>query len=733
MSSELLPVWAQTGTAVAPDSTKRSVGWTLGEKPPYEYMNWWMKEVTLRTNTILSQGPAPWAAGTTYQVNALVSRNGLIFRATAANANSAPPSANWLQVTQSATSITSGTLDRARLPAAMNPTTFQGTSTPLLTTNRTDTTINSLVEFRTTAGSVFAGQGAAGIFSVGAISNLNTVGNRRFSVDTATGNISWSGTAVGDGSTITNLNAANIQQGVLPAARLSGNYAFGRLGLSGSLTMAGGTISGFDRSVANVGGSSSDPTYGFNGTGVGAGLHMLSTGTYLDLVYANAPRLRISSSTVEVATGAMFSGNGGGLTNIAAASLTGTIANARLAGDYSFANLSLSGQISATLAQINRYEGASGSASNPTYGWLGAAGLGIYRNGGNIAFATGGTLGLQVSNNQVAVTGGRAFTGDGSGLTLLDAGAVTTGTLSDNRLPENQSYKNFRGSGVQATFERTSNSVNSAVEFRTTGGSVYAGYSSSGRFGIGASGNLSGTSVFSVDVSNGNVYWNGSATGNGGGITNLNASNLASGTLPSGRLSGTYSFSNLNLTGDLTASYVYAPRVESASGSAENPGHGFIGVTGIGMFRSGTALYLAQNGNAAISIGSAQINAGSGRIWGGNGSNLTDLNASELDSGTVPIDRFPVTSAARNWILDLNSGLTPGAVGTYAFLCCNNNVSWNKVVSGADLFPGGVAQSSGAADVRRDSSVTLGGQWRCLGFSDSSSANRNVSLFVRIS
>lgn len=56
-------------------------------------------------------------------------------------------------------------------------------------------------------------------------------------------------------------------------------------------------------------------------------------------------RLEIRESGDIIAVTGRFAGSGSGLTNLPAGSLTGTINNARLSGDYSFANLDLSGRL----------------------------------------------------------------------------------------------------------------------------------------------------------------------------------------------------------------------------------------------------------------------------------------------------------------------------------------------------------------------------------------------------
>lgn len=732
MSSELLPVWGATGTAVAPDSTKLSVGWTLGEKPPYEYMNWWQGIVTDRVNDILRNGPAPWAAGTLYQIGALVSRNGLIFRALAVNTNSAPPSANWLQITQNADALTSGTVAAARLPGTMNPTSFSG-GAPQLTVNRPDATTNAVARYTTTAGSVFAGQGAPGVFSVGAVADQNTAGNRRFQVDTANGNVTWSGSASGNGSGLTNLNAANLASGTLPNARLVGDYSFANLALSGSLTLDGGNVSGANRVIVQPGGGGGTPSYGFVGV-AGAGMHMYAGALTLDFMFGSSARLSVNATEVAAVNGAAFTGPGTGLTNVPATGLTGTLPNARLVGDYSFANLTLSGGLSAsTVAAGSRFSVSAGSAADVGYGFAGYQDLGLYRAGEQVRVSVMGSATAAFTSNGIVALAGKTFSGDGSDLTNLNAGALASGTIPDARIPAAMNAREFIGP-VGVTLNRTTNSVNSGIEFKTTAGSVFAGQGSSGIFTVGNNSNLAGggNSTFRVDVNAGGIDWSGAASGNGSGITNLNAGNLATGILPNARLSGAYSFASLALTGNLTAGYVYAPTVESAAGSAANPGHSFVGVTGIGMYRSGSLLYLAQDGTAAIGISSASINAGGGRIWGGNGSNLTDLEASNITTGTLNTARLSTGAAAVTWVGERTAALSAGAIGSYVMGWLSGGITYNSTYAGSGINPGGVVQSSGAADLRRDSGTTLSGTWRALGNTHDGS-NGHLTLFRRIS
>ena len=175
--------------------------------------------------------------------------------------------------------------------------------------------------------------------------------------------------------------------------------------------------------------------------------------------------------------GGIFSGNGSGLTTLNASNLSsGTVADARIAS-----------------SSITQHQGDITGT--------GALNSGSVTSGfGNINIGTS------------------TFSGNGSGLTTLNASNLSSGTVSGSRLGGNQSM-----AGVK-TFSNTSGSTS------TTTGAVRV----SGGLGVA-----------------GDVYAGSLNTTSGGGIQNLSASNLATGTVPNARIDGTYS--NLTGTGALGA------------------------------------------------------------------------------------------------------------------------------------------------------------------------------------
>jgi hypothetical protein len=156
---------------------------------------------------------------------------------------------------------------------------------------------------------------------------------------------------------------------------------------------------------------------------------------------------------------------------------------------------------------------------------------------------------------------------------------------------------------------------------------------------------LSGTYSNALTLNNAsNVF-----TGNGMALTNLNASNLASGTVPSARLSGTYSsaltFSNASnsFTGigsglsSLNASNISTGTIANAR------------TTGTATNAANTLVLRDASGNFAASTITGSFS--------GNGALLTALNASNISTGTLSVTRMPTGG---NWVLSSNLNIGTG-------------------------------------------------------------------------
>ena len=218
----------------------------------------------------------------------------------------------------------------------------------------------------------------------------------------------------------------------------------------------------------------------------------------------NSTTLQVDDKNIELGTVASptdATANGGGITLKGATDHTITWSNANDSWDFSehvnaaankefrIANTSV---LNATTLGANIINSSLQTSAMTTVGVLDSGS--ISSGFGNIDIGTS------------------VFTGSGSGLTTLNASQLTSGTVSGSRLGGNQTM-----SGIK-TFSDTSSATST-----TTGAIRVSG-------GMGVAGALYAGSL---------------NTANGSGIDNLNASNLDSGTVPNGRITGIYS----NLTG----------------------------------------------------------------------------------------------------------------------------------------------------------------------------------------
>lgn len=294
------------------------------------------------------------------------------------------------------------------------------------------------------------------------------------------------------------------------------------------------------------------------------------------------------------------------------------------------------------------------SASNLNAGTVPSGRMtGVYNGITGTGALIAGSIGSGFGNINI---GANSFTGNGSGITSINASNISSGVLSNDRMPLNISVSSVAAASFTASGNITGNIVH-----QPDGGYLRLGSYSIDTYGNGRAriwyNHNDETVVIQSDSGNATVTA-GAFSGSGAALTSLNASNLSSGTIANGRVSGSYT-----------------------------------GITGTGVLNTGS-----------ISSGFGSINIGSS-IFTGNGSGLTALNASNvstgtlsgsrmgdhsadlLTTGTVDYLRLPTSAGANDWVRTRIAGNTAYEIGMSAWLLgpSGSSVSAGDTSSGSTL------------------------------------------------
>jgi hypothetical protein len=426
----------------------------------------------------------------------------------------------------------SGNAATATTATSANSATTAGSATTAATANNFsgalsgDVTGTQSATVVSTVGSVTAANVAGGASAANAATSAdaaNTIvrrdGSGNFSAGTITANLAGNADTATTAASANSVAAANITGTIAPANLPNGLGGSGNTASGGDATAAGGfnnTASGIDSFAA---GNQAQAT---------------NQGAFVWADSQNAPfnSTNNDSFNVRAQGGVRLVTSGAGM------ALDGPLS---LPTNVTFIS---SGYTSLHLDNVN-FEGNT---------FLGVA-AGFGSAAGEANTGVGDTaLGYNTSGTQNSAVGSYALYQNRSG--------NANSGLGSEALQDNQTGNGNTGIGAIALGNLVGGSGNIALGYLA--GINITGSSNIDIGNYGVPGDYGTTRIGTPGIQN-NIFIAGVINGNGGGLTNLNASQLTSGTVPSARLSGTYSSAvTFNNTGN---SFIGAMQV-GADGSA---------------------------------------------------------------------------------------------------------------------------------------------------------------------
>jgi hypothetical protein len=239
-------------------------------------------------------------------------------------------------------------------------------------------------------------------------------------------------------------------------------------------------------------------------------------------------------------------------------------------------------------------------------------------------------------------------TGNGSGLSSLNASNLSSGTIDNARLPTTFTGNNTHSGTAKFTssveiesaapllyLHETDQAADARLWRMVLNGGVIQFQPRTDADGAGTPG-----VAFSIQR-DGDIDWTGAASGSGAGITSLNGSNIASGTVADARLPT--SFGAKSFTGAITLDYaapsIYLNETDQAADAK---------LTRLIVSAGTLFMQPRTDADATTGVGTAwSVSRIGDMTWAGtatgNGSGITTINGSNISSGTVADARLPTT------------------------------------------------------------------------------------------
>jgi len=563
----------------------------------------------------------------------------------------------------------------------------QLTSAANVSINASSITLGTLANDRTTAASA---NGASTIVlrdSTGSFT-ANTITATTSNATTFNGTTGAFTNVSGNGSGISSINASNIASGTIANARTTGNTA------NSANTLVLRDASG------NFGANTITATFSGNGATLSAiNASNISSGT-IDNARTTAASANGASTIVQRDSGGSFtanvgtftsvSGNGVGLTAINASNIaSGTIANARTTasaanGASTIVLRGASGEFAAGAITGTSFSGNGSAitainASAITAGTLDNARTTAASANGASTIVARDSNGSFAANVGTFVTISGAHSGNGAGLTDINASNISTGTINNAR-----------------TTAASANGANTIVA-RDSNGSFAA-----------------------------NVGTFTTVSGAGGGISGINGSNVTTGTVANARTTaatanGASTIVLRGTSGEFSAGAITGVSF-AGSGAAISAINGSNVTTGTvanarttGASANGASTLVLRDANGSFAGNVITGTTGTFTSVSGNGVSLTAINASNITSGTIANARTTASAAnGASTIIarDANGSFAANVVSaaTGSFTSVSGNGVALTALNGSNITSGTVANArTTAATANGASTIVLRG------------------------